>query len=143
MVVRADSGISSVDPRDLKGMTYCLPIGYADVAQFEAAFKAGALKRQRVAGIENCLKMLHTHPVDFTWEDSFVLEDMIPGLVPDAASDFKILHPPVDTNPGHLLISKTRVDGHMLAEQFNLAFETLKKAGAIQEIYDRHFAPAP
>ncbi|MBT3361498.1 MAG: amino acid ABC transporter substrate-binding protein [Rhodospirillales bacterium] len=140
MVVRESSPISSVEPQDLKGKRYCLPLGYADVAQFEAAYKAGNLKRHRVAGIDNCLKMLKAVRIDFAWEDELVLKVLFSDEFPNSANEFKTLLPPIDTNPGHLLISKKLAGGPALVEKFNLAFKTLKADGTIQKIFDSHFA---
>ncbi|MEH6650921.1 MAG: transporter substrate-binding domain-containing protein [Motiliproteus sp.] len=119
---------------DLKGLTYCLPLGYGGFEELRQMHEAGDIKVVTTDSIESCFKMLLHKRVHFIVEDGRVGRILLHKALGTNAEQITILDKTFNSRPGHLLISRNHPAAKTLRDRFNDHLKQLKQAGIIEQI---------
>lgn len=131
--VRSDSPINAESLEELKGYTYCNPLGFADgraVAQMEVE---GHITRLSPASLENCFKMLVAGRVDFIKTNPHVAHYMA-NQHDLSTDDIRALTFIVETETLHVMIPRTHANGKALIQAFNQALTRMEETGQTREL---------
>lgn len=135
--VRSESSISAQSLSDLKGKTYCNPLGFADGRQIASMELAGQLNRISPSTLENCFRMLAAGRVDFIKTNQHVANYM-GGNHGIAADGFRRLDFIVQTESLHVIVPRNHPDDEALIETFNTTYARMKETGRISELADAY-----
>jgi polar amino acid transport system substrate-binding protein len=135
--IKKASGIIYEKPKDLKGKTIAIPIGY-ELPQLQDFYKKGIVNIRPCRTLADCFDLLNKGTVDMVAASEIVGWSTLKTVPNAVASDFKTLDQSLDQTTIHLVISKNHPNAEQLINQFDAAYQRLSLKGAISEIEDRH-----
>lgn len=133
---------------DMKGMTYCQPLGYMTEPELIELIDLGKLSRFEATDMLSCFKVLGLGRVDFVVANDYVAWKSAQAAYGADGFDFiKPAKEPLRTAYEHLIISRNHPNGAALIKSFNEAYDRLLADGTLQKIWmdalGKHARPAP
>jgi len=135
--VRSDSPITAQSLAELKGKTYCNPLGFADGRPIERMELDGELTRISPSTLENCFKMLAAGRVDFIKTNPHVAQYMS-GNYGFSTEQFRALNFIVETASLHVIVARDHPAGEAIIETFNQNYTRMRKTGRIAELAEAY-----
>lgn len=135
-VFRAGQGQDYDGPDSLRGMTLCLPIGYAASPPIAALIKDGAIHLEQPASADLCLKELAAGRVDVFVSAADLIDLRIAALF-GATSPFQLAKQPVYRQSLHLIARRESPGGAELIRHFNDGLAMLRADGSFEAIVKR------
>ncbi len=135
--VKADSGLDARSLEELKGLTYCNPVGFTDEDELKAMRAKGQITRIKSANLKSCFKMLAAERVDFVKINHLVADHVVARSdVP--ANEIRALPFVVERVSLHLMVPRKRPGAEALIADFNRQFRAMKEAGRIEALKDAY-----
>ena len=131
--VRADSELDAYSLKELRGLTYCNPIGFTDENALAAMRANGHITRNTPANLKSCFQMLKAGRVDFVKTNPLVAHYVV-GKSDLSADALKPLPFVIETVSLHLMVPKKRPGAEELINEFNRRFKTMKQTGRIEAL---------
>lgn len=135
--VQADSQISAQSLKDLKGKTYCNPLGFADGDVLDQMHSEGDITSMSASSLKNCFQMLIAGRVDFVKTDRYSA-DHLGRHYGFSAADVRALPFVVETASLHVMVPKAHPYGDTLIDTFNRNYRTMKHSGRITELTEEY-----
>ncbi|SNC65768.1 extracellular solute-binding protein, family 3 [Marinobacter sp. es.048] len=135
--VRREGSVKAQSLEELKGLTYCNPLGFADGDALSEERGANHITRFAPARLENCFSMLSAGRIDFIKTNEYVAEYMDHNHKM-AAGTFRALPFALEKSSLHAMVPKTHPFATTLIETFNRTFEEMEQNGQIRELTERY-----
>jgi len=132
----ADSGRDYSGPDSLKGLTLCLPIGYAPAPPLVPLIEAGAIRIQQPGNPDLCLKELASGRVDVFVNNGELIDLRAPALF-GPAPPFVRGHIPVDRQALYLVAPRAAPGAADLVDRFNKGLAAIRADGRYEAIVRR------
>ena len=133
---RADSGRDYAAPDNLRGLTLCLPIGYAPAPPLVSLIDAGAIEVQRPSTSDLCLRELAEGRVDVFVSSTDLIEQRVAALFGPSAP-FARGHVPVVRQSLYLIAPRAGASSVELIHRFNEGLARIRRSGRYDEIVQR------
>jgi polar amino acid transport system substrate-binding protein len=134
-IAAADSDVTASAVDQLKGMTYCLPQGYAPASSIKKMTEGGDLTRLKPNSLEQCMRMVTAGRADFTLANTIVARSTATSVFGDMER-VRFLDLTVSRSRLHVIVPKTRDDAKQAVERFNAALKTVRENGTYDEVVD-------
>ncbi|WP_163835923.1 substrate-binding periplasmic protein [Spartinivicinus ruber] len=121
---------------DLKGLTVCLPMGWA-VEPMKRFIDKKILTLYQPHTDDACFKGIKTKRVDLYSINEVTGWHSIKKAKLDP-NEFKVLKPVVRENKYYIVVSKTHPQGDQFLASFNKGINAIKEDGTYQKILDKH-----
>lgn len=136
--VRKESQLSYRSEEDLRGLTICLPLGYAVNKKIFPLVKHKEIHQINPKTMESCFKLIELERADFIVINEIQAKYTLQKT--SGSEKIKTLGKTLDEFNYHFIVSKANPDGENLIFAFNQALDRVKKKGLFDEIVQRHFS---
>ncbi|GGX43456.1 substrate-binding periplasmic protein [Saccharospirillum salsuginis] len=138
LYVHRNTQITAREPKDLTGLTLCLPVGYAPGPLIGQMVEEGRIDRVSPINMGNCFKRLLEGEVSFVKINRYVARDILRNAGV-SLSEVRALPFKVENLTMHFIVPKSRPDAEALVERFDRALGQLRDSGRFEEIVDAYF----
>lgn len=128
-----DQPVAWTTPSDLAGKRLCLPLGYAASKPIQALIDQNLLQLVQPRNMEDCVRMVHSHRVDFTTNDPAVMRAVMERTHLNLAGNPRSL----DSRPLVLFVARNNPRGAGLLADFNEGLRRMKADGSYDQIVNR------
>lgn len=137
-VFAAGSQRDYTGPDSVRGLSICVPLGYAVDMTVEPMARSGDLKVVQNSDVEGCMRQVAAGRVDLFISSTLLVNHLIHrGL---DASRYRFGSTPVRRATLHLIVSRTNPRAAAIVEGFNRGLRALRDTGMWSDIVDRHLA---
>ena len=134
-----ETRFSFAEPNDLKGLSYCQPLGYQTEPELENMIEKNALQRFEARDMDGCFEMLSAKRVNFVISNDLVGRSSAERVLSAEMRSFIVAaEEPFRTISEYLIISKEHPDAEHLIDAFNTAYEVLLENGTLDRVWQRH-----
>lgn len=105
---------------------------------YEAPFKQAGLQVDYTGTDEQAIEKLYLGRVDLVASEELVGWALIQKLYPQEAARFATLEQPLNEDPLRLLISRQYPGAAALTQRFNVALQTIRDEGQVQQILQKY-----
>lgn len=126
----------ALEPKQLAGKRFCLPLGWQPPAPLLALLQNGQLHRHEPQDLATCAKLVALGRDDF-----FVADDLLGQRAlrqAGVANELQESQAVVARNRLHLIVPRNRPGARELIEQFNAGLGRLRDSGEYARIVQRH-----
>lgn len=132
-----DQPVIWTTPSDLAGKRLCLPLGYSPSKPLQALLDQNALQLVQPRNMDDCVRMVQSHRVDFTTNDPAVMQAVMERTNIELDGDPRSL----DSRPLVLLVARNNPRGAELLADFDEGLRRMKADGSYDEIVKRWPGP--